>query len=143
MSAHLPLNGVLERHELPVRTSVLLNNEGLRQISTALVAIKTCGDLLAHRETEMGEGLPTFCGQTAHGLLAALTCCTTVIENHIAAVDTEGALLLKGDDAREIDAQAWRAWHRNQMQANQPQSHAQQAQAATKTVASKGGNHAL
>ena len=143
MSAHTPLNGVLERHELPVRTSVLLNNEGLRQISTALVAIKTCSDLLAHRENEMGEGLPTFCGQTAHGLLAALTCCATVIGNHINAADTESALLLKGDDAREIDAQAWRAWHRNQMQQNQPQTHAQQAQAATKKVASKGGNHAL
>ena len=146
MSAHIPLNGVLERHELPVRTSVLLNNEGLRQISTALAAIKTCSDLLAHRENEMGEGLPTFCGQTVHGLLAAVACCTTVIENHINAVDTEGALLLKGDDAREIDAQAWRAWHRNQMQPNQPQSHAQQAQAATETVAkagSKGGHHGL
>ena len=138
MSAHTPLNGVLERHELPVRTSVLLNNEGLRQISTALVAIKTCSDLLAHRETEMGEGLPTFCGQTAHGLLAAVTCCAAVIESHINAVDTEGALLLKGDDAREIDAQAWRAWHRNQMQPNQPQSHTQQAQAATETVANAG-----
>ena len=135
MSTTTQLNGVLERHELPVRTSVLLNNEGLRQISTALVAIKTCSDLLAHRETEMGEGLPTFCGQTAHGLLAALTCCTTVIESHINAVDAEGALLLKGDDAREIDAQAWRAWHRNQMQPNQPQTHAQQAQAATEKVA--------
>ena len=115
MSTTTQLNGVLERHELPARTSVLLNNEGLRQISTALVAIKTCTDLLAHRETDMGEGLPTFCGQTAHGLLAALTCCASVIESHIAAVDAEGALLLKGDDAREIDAQAWRAWHRNQM----------------------------
>ena len=54
-----------------------------------------------------------------------------------AAVDTEGALLLRGDDAREIDAQAWRAWHRNQMQPNQPQTHAQQAQAATEKVAPK------
>ena len=141
MSTTTQLNGVLERHELPVRTSVLLNNDGLRQISTALVAIKTCTDLLAHRETETGEGLPTFCGQTAHGLLAALTCCASVIESHIAAVDTDGALLLKGDDAREIDAQAWRAWHRNQMQANQPQTHAQQAQAASKSVAKEGGRH--
>ena len=143
MSTHTQLNGVFERHELPVRTSVLLNNEGLRQISTALAAIKTCTDLLAHRETEMGEVLPTFCGQTAHGLLAAVTCCTAVIEGHINAVDTEGALLLNGEDAREIDAQAWRAWHRNQMQPNQPQNHAQQAQAASKSVASKGGSHAL
>ena len=143
MSTHIQLNGVLERHELPVRTSVVLNNEGLRQISMALVGIQTCTNLLAHRETEMGEVLPTFCGQTAHGLLAALTCCATVIENHIAAVDTEGALLLKGDDAREIDAQAWRAWHRNQMQPNQPQTNAQQAQAASKSVASKGGSNAL
>ena len=135
MSTTTQLNGVLERHELPVRTTVLLSNEGLRQISTALVAIKTCTDLLAHRETEMGEGLPTFCGQTVHGLLAAVTCCTAVIEGHINAVDTEGALLLNGEDAREIDAQAWRAWHRNQMQPNQPQTHAQQAQAATVSVA--------
>ena len=135
MTAHLPLNGVFERHELPVRTTILLNNEGLRQISAALVAIKTCTDLLAHRETEMGEVLPTFCGQTAHGLLAAIATCATAIEAQVNAVDTEGALLLNGDDAREIDAQAWRAWHRNQMQPNQPQTHAQQAQAATETVA--------
>ena len=141
MSTTTQLNGVLERHELPVRTSVLLNNDGLRQISTALVAIKTCTDLLAHRETETGEGLPTFCGQTAHGLLAAIATCATAIEAQVNAVDTEGALLLNGDDAREIDAQAWRAWHRNQMQPNQPQTHAQQAQAASKSVAKEGGRH--
>ena len=136
-----PLNGVFERHELPVRTTILLNNEGLRQISAALVAIKTCTDLLAHRETEMGEVLPTFCGQTAHGLLAAIATCATAIEAQVNAVDTEGALLLNGDDAREIDAQAWRAWHRNQMQPNQPQNHAQQAQEAIKSVAREGGRH--
>ena len=50
---------------------------------------------------------------------------------------------LKDADAHEIDAQAWRAWHRNQMQPNQPQSHVQQAQAASKSVASKGGSNAL
>ena len=33
------------------------------------------------------------------------------------------------------------AGHRNQMQPNQPQTHAQQAQAASKSVASKGGRH--
>ena len=141
MSANLQLNGVFERHELPVRTTILLNNEGLRQISAALVAIKTCTDLLAHRETEMGEVLPTFCGQTAHGLLAAIATCATAIEAQVNAVDTEGALLLNGDDAREIDAQAWRAWHRNQMQPNQPQTHTQQAQAASKSVAKEGGRH--
>ena len=47
----IEVNGVFERHELPVRTSVLLNNEGLRQISTALAAIRTCSDLLNHRES--------------------------------------------------------------------------------------------
>ncbi len=137
MSAHLPLNGVFERHELPVRTTVLLNNEGLRQISTALVAIKTCSDLIAHRETEMGEGQPTFCGQTVHGLLAALNCCATVIEAHVNAADAEGALMLQGEDAQEIDAQAWSAWHRKQMQPNPAPSHAQQAQAAIKDEARK------
>ncbi len=38
------------------------------------------------------------------------------------------------------------AWHRNQMQPNQPQTHAQQAQAASKSVAkagNKGGHHGL
>ena len=135
MSTTTQLNGVLERHELPVRTSVLLNDDGLRQISTALVAIKTCTDLLAHRETETGEGLPTFCGQTAHGLLAAISCCAVVIEAQVTGQAHEGSLVLQGEDAREIDAQAWRAWHRNQMQPNQPQTHAQQAQEATETVA--------
>ena len=46
-----------------------------------------------------------------------------------------------GADAREIDAQAWRAWHRNQMQPNQPQTRTQQAQAASKSVAKEGGRH--
>ena len=143
MSAHIQLNGILERHELPERTSVMLNNSGLREVGAALAAIRTCSDLLAHRETEIGEGLPTFCGQTAHGLLAAIATCATAIEAQVNAADTEGALMLKGDDAREIDAQAWRAWHRNQMQPNQPQNHAQQAQEASKSVAIEGGSHAL
>ena len=146
MSAHIQLNGVLERHELPVRTSVILNNSGLREVGAALAAIRTCTDLLAHRETEMGEVLPTFCGQTAHGLLAAISCCAVVIEAQVTGQAHEGSLVLQGEDAREIDAQAWRAWHRNQMQPNQPQTHAQQAQAASKSVAkagSKGGHHGL
>ena len=141
MSANLQLNGVFERHELPVRTSALLNNSGLREVGAALAAIRTCTDLLAHRETETGEGLPTFCGQTVHGLLAAISCCAVVIEAQVTGQAHEGSLVLQGEDAREIDAQAWRAWHRNQMQPNQPQTHAQQAQAASKSVAIEGGRY--
>ena len=137
MTAHIQLNGILERHELPERTSVMLNNSGLREVGAALAAIRTCSDLLAHRETEISEGLPTFCGQTVHGLLAAISCCAVVIEAQVTGQAHEGSLVLQGEDAREIDAHAWRAWHRNQIQPNQPQTHAQQAQAATETVAPK------
>ena len=111
----IEVNGVFERHELPVRTSVLLNNEGLRQISTALAAIRTCSDLLNHRESEAGEGLPTFCQQTAHGLLAAIATCVHAIETQVAATDADGALLLKGNDAKEIDAAGFRLWHRSDL----------------------------
>lgn len=110
---HIELDGVLERHELPERTSLLLNNEGLRQISAALAAIKTCTDMLNHREAAAGEGLPTFCPQTAHGLLAAIATCATAIEAQMNATDTEGALLLKGKDAEELDAAGFSLWHRN------------------------------
>lgn len=110
---HIELDGVLERHELPERTSLLLNNEGLRQISTALAAIKTCTDMLNHREAAAGEGQPTFCRQTTHGLLAAITCCAAVIDAQVGAMDTGGALLLKGKDAEELDAAGFSLWHRN------------------------------
>ena len=111
--AAIEVNGVFERHELPMRASLLLNNEGLRQIGTALAAIRTCSDLLNHRESEAGEGLPTFCQQTAHGLLAAIATCATAIEAQVNAMDTEGALLLKGKDAEELDAAGFSLWHRN------------------------------
>ena len=111
--AAIELSGVFKRHELPVRASLLLNSEGLRQISTALAAIRTCSDLLNHRESEAGEGLPTFCQQTAHGLLAAIATCAYAIESQVNATDTEGALLLKGADAQELDAAGFSLWHRN------------------------------
>lgn len=111
----IEVNGVFERHELPVRASLLLNNEGLRQISTALEAIRTCSDLLNHRESEAGEGLPTFCQQTAHGLLAAIATCATAIESQLNATNADGALLLKGDDAKEIDAAGFSLWHRSDL----------------------------
>lgn len=110
---HIELDGVLERHELPERTSLLLNNEGLRQISAALAAIKTCTDMLNHREAAAGEGQPTFCRQTTHGLLAAITCCAAVIDAQVGAMDTEGGLVLKGNDAQELDAKAFEVWHRS------------------------------
>ena len=145
--AAIEVNGVFERHELPVRTSVLLNNEGLRQISTALAAIRTCSDLLNHRESEAGEGLPTFCQQTAHGLLAAIATCATAIEAQMNAMDTEGALLLKGKDAEALDAAGFSLWHRNYLaktgatsttpQPNQAENRTQQAQAAIKDEAPK------
>lgn len=143
----IEVNGVFERHEPPVRTSVLLNNEGLRQISTALEAIRTCSDLLNHRESEAGEGLPTFCQQTAHGLLAAIATCAHVIESQVNATDSDGALLLKGNDAKEIDAAGFSLWHRNYLaksgapsttpQPKQAENHAQQAHEAIKVAAQK------
>lgn len=113
--AAIEVNGVFERHELPMRASLLLNNEGLRQVSTALAAIRTCSDLLNHRESEAGEGLPTFCQQTAHGLLAAIATCVHAIETQVTATDADGALLLKGNDAKEIDAAGFRLWHRSDL----------------------------
>ena len=113
--AAIKVNGVFERHEVPMRASLLLNNEGLRQISTALAAIRTCSDLLNHRESEAGKGLPTFSQQTAHGLLAAIATCAHVIESQVNATDSDGALLLKGNDAKEIDAAGFRLWHRSDL----------------------------
>ena len=145
--AAIEVSGVFERHELPVRTALLLNNEGLRQISTALAAIRTCSDLFNHRESESGEGLPTFCQQTAHGLLAAIATCAHVIESQVNATDTEGALLLKGKDAQELDAVGFSLWHRNYLaktgapsttpQSKQAEIHTQQAQEAIKVAAQK------
>ena len=109
----IELNGTLQRHELPGHATLVLNSHGLRQISAALEAIRTCSDLLNHSASEAGEGLPTFCQQTTHGILSAIGCCAAVIESQVTATDTEGALLLRGADAQEIDSHAWRAWHRS------------------------------
>lgn len=73
----------------------------------------TCTDMLNHREAAAGEGQPSFCRQTTHGLLAAITCCAAVIDAQVGAMDTEGGLVLKGNDAQELDAKAFEVWHRS------------------------------
>lgn len=107
------VTSVFALHELPEQTSIVLGNDGLRHISAALAAIKTCTNLLNHRETEADEGVPTLCSSTAYGLLAAIACCTELIDAQINDHEQDGVLKLKGADAQKIHSQAWQAWHRS------------------------------
>ena len=109
------LTTVFGRHELPERTSILLNNEGLRNIGAALAAIKTCTNLLTHRESEADEGIPTLCNSTAYGLLAAIACCTELIDAQVNDHEPDGVIKPKGADAQKIESKAWLAQYRTHL----------------------------
>ena len=119
--ATIEVSSVPARFELPERTAVLLNNEGLRSIGAALAAIKTCTDLLNHNQSEAGEGNPAFDSHVTSGLLAAIATCAQSVEAHVNGHEPDGVLVLKGEDAKEVDDKAWRAWHRNFAKLADPQ----------------------
>ena len=144
--------------------ATVLNTAHIATMDAALVGIQAVVDLLHDRESQRAASEATHCPTKNMGLLAAVHSLATLVQLHIAEGagdepafirDAQGLQELRGvtftsDLRRDVKAgelakwaQAQQAQHQRNLQANQPQTHAQQAQEASKSVASKGGSHAL
>ncbi len=135
--------------------ATVLGSDHIATVSAALAGIHAVVDLLHDRESQRAAGEATHCPTKNMGLLAAVHSLTTLVQLHIAEGagdepafirDAQGLQELRGltftHDLRRAMKQAQ---HLNP-QANQPQTHTQQAQAATEKVAkagSRGGRHGL
>lgn len=136
--------------------ATVLNTAHIATVNAALVGIQSIVDLLHDREAQRNEGEATHCPTKNMGLLAAVHSLATLVQLHTnedteelpAFVrDTQGvqevssatyghwmrSTMKRGKSAEW--AQAQQAQHQRNLQANQPQTHAQQAQAATVSVA--------
>lgn len=124
--------------------ATVLNTAHIATMDAALAGIQAVVDVLHDREAQRCEGEATHCPEKNMGLLAAVHALTTLVRLHVAE-DTEGLpdFILDTQGVRELRSAADDHWMRRAMkqaqhlnlQANQPQSHTQQAQAATETVA--------
>lgn len=142
--------------------ATVLGSDHLATVSAALAGIHAVVDLLHDRESQRAAGEATHCPTKNMGLLAAVHSLTTLVQLHTAESagdehafirDAQGLQELRGitfthDLRRDVKAgelakwaQAQQAQHQRNLQANQPQNHAQQAQAASKSVAIEGGRH--
>ena len=125
--------------------ATVLNTAHIATVNAALVGIQSIVDLLHDREAQRNEGEATHCPTKNMGLLAAVHSLATLVQLHTNE-DTEGLpdFVLDTQGVRELRSAANDHWTRRAMkqaqhllnqQPNQPQTHAQQAQAATETVA--------
>lgn len=130
-----------------IERATVLNTAHIATVNAALVGIQAVVDLLHDREAQRAAGEATHCPTKNMGLLAAAHSLATLVQLHTNE-DTEGLpdFVLDTQGVRELRSAANDHWTRRAMkqaqhllnqQPNQPQTHAQQAQAATKTVAPK------
>ena len=142
--------------------ATVLNTAHIATMDAALAGIQAVVDVLHDREAQRCAGEATHCPTQNMGLLAPVHSLAALVRLH-ATEDTEGLpdFVLDTQGVQELSsatyghwmrstmkrgksaewAQAQQAQHQRNLQANQPQTHAQQAQAASKSVASKGGSH--
>ena len=142
--------------------ATVLNTAHIATMDAALAGIQAVVDVLHDREAQRCAGEARHCPTKNMGLLAAVHSLTTLVQLHIAEGagdepafirDAQGLQELRGvtftsDLRRDVKAgelakwaQAQQAQHQRNLQANQPQTHAQQAQAASKSVAIEGAQH--
>ena len=125
--------------------ATVLNTAHIATVNAALVGIQSIVDLLHDREAQRCAGEATHCPTKNMGLLAAVHSLATLVQLHTNE-DTEGLpdFVLDTQGVRELRSAANDHWTRRAMkqaqhllnqQPNQPQTHAQQAQAATVSVA--------
>ncbi len=125
--------------------ATVLNTAHIATVTAALTGIQAVVDLLHDREAQRCAGEATHCPTKNMGLLAAVHSLATLVQLHTNE-DTEGLpdFVLDTQGVRELRSAANDHWTRRAMkqaqhllnqQPNQPQSHTQQAQAATETVA--------
>ena len=134
-------------HGQHLERATVLNTAHIATVNAALVGIHAVVDLLHDRESQRAAGEATHCPMKNMGLLAAVHSLATLVQLHTNE-DTEGLpdFVLDTQGVRELRSAANDHWTRRAMkqaqhllnqQPNQPQTHAQQAQAATETVAPK------
>ena len=142
--------------------ATVLNTAHIATVNAALVGIQSIADLLHDREAQRCAGEATHCPTKNMGLLAAVHSLATLVQLHTNEDAEElPAFVRDAQGVQEVRsatyghwmrstmkrgksaewAQAQQAQHQRNLQENQPQTHAQQAQAASKSVASKGGSH--
>ena len=135
--------------------ATVLNTAHIATVTAALTGIQAVVDLLHDRESQRAAGEATHCPTKNMGLLAAVHSLATLVQLHTAESagdepafirDSQGLQELRGitfthDLRRDVKAgktaewaQAQQAQHPN-LRPKQPQTHTQQAQAATETVA--------
>ena len=138
-------------HGQHLERATVLNSNHIATLSAALTGINAVVDVLHDRESQRAAGEATHCPTRNMGLLAAVHAIATLVQLHIAEGagdepafirDAHGLQELRGvtfthDLRRDVKAGKSAEWaqHQRNLQANQPQTHAQQAQAATETVA--------
>ena len=127
--------------------STILSGCHIATMDAALVGIQAVVDVLHDREAQRCAGKATHSPAKNMGLLAAVHSLATLVQLHTNE-DTEGLpdFVLDTQGVRELRSAANDHWTRRAMkqaqhllnqQPNQPQTHTQQAQAATETVAPK------
>ena len=136
--------------------ATVLNTAHTATVDAALAGIQAVVDVLHDREAKRNEGEATHCPKKNMGLLAAVHSLTTLVQLHMNEDAEElPAFVRDAQGVQEVSsatyshwmrstmkrgksaewAQAQQAQHQRNLQANQPQTHAQQAQAATVSVA--------
>ena len=132
--------------------ATVLNTAHIATMDAALVGIQAVVDLLHDRESQRAASEATHCPTKNMGLLAAVHSLTTLVQLHIAEGpgdepafirDAQGlqellVVTFTSDLRRDVKAGELAKWAQAQQakhQTNQPQGHAQQAQAATEKVA--------
>ena len=143
-------------HGQHLERATVLNTAHIATVNAALVGIQAVVDLLHDRESQRAAGEATHCPTKNMGLLAAVHSLATLVQLHTNEDaeelpdfirDTQGVQevrsatyghwirsTMKRGKKAEL-AQAQQAQHQRNLQENQPQNHAQQAQAATVSVA--------
>ena len=137
--------------------ATVLNTAHIATMDAALAGIQAVVDVLHDRESQRSAGEATHCPTRNMGLLAAIHSLTTLVRIHTTEdveglpdfiIDTQGVQQVRsaahdhwmrhtvkqGKSAERVQQQAQ---HHQNTQQNQPQSHAQQAQAAINPVAKK------
>ena len=145
-------------HGQHLERATVLSSSHVATMSAALTGIQAIADLLHDRESQRAAGEATHCPTKNMGLLAAVHSLATLVQMHTAesaedlpgfVKDAQGLQELRATmfshDLRHTVQQgqtaAWameqQAQHQRNLQPNQPQTHAQQAQAAIKDEARK------
>lgn len=104
--ADMPISGVFERWTTPGHHAIVLDGDAAAVTFAALDAIKTCTNLLAHRESELDDNHPTLCTVTTQGLLAAVACATEMLRLQLGGDACGVVCNLTGEVAQTIQKAA-------------------------------------